>query len=249
VSIWEECNGQGSIQRISGVLSRLVESQEQVATTTFVDTLEEQAILEELLDSSKPPQPSHTVGLHYLLATPFRYPPLKWGSRFGQKHEPSLFYGGTDIATTMAESAFYRFVYLDSMASDSMPSKPLSGQHTLFEVGYKSDLGVKLQYAPFEKQQDALRNPTEYQHAQTLGADMRNDGVVCFEYSSARHANGINVALFNGRCFTESNPKNLQQFISAVTIDQVEFKNIDSGHIYKYDSSQFRVNGVLPYPA
>lgn len=57
----------------------MVESQEQVATLQLVDTLEEQALLEELLESSKPPVPADAEPLHYLLKTPFRYPPLRWG--------------------------------------------------------------------------------------------------------------------------------------------------------------------------
>jgi hypothetical protein len=39
------------------LLYRLVENQEQVATLGYVDTLEEQAVLEELLETSKPDYP------------------------------------------------------------------------------------------------------------------------------------------------------------------------------------------------
>src|SRR5690606_6678737 len=43
------CTGAKHIRPIKGTLRRLVESQEEVATLEYVDTLEEQAVLEEML--------------------------------------------------------------------------------------------------------------------------------------------------------------------------------------------------------
>lgn len=43
-----ECDGNHHIKRLTGTLYRLVECQEQVATLGYVDTLEEQAMLEEV---------------------------------------------------------------------------------------------------------------------------------------------------------------------------------------------------------
>ncbi|MCF6299044.1 MAG: hypothetical protein L3J01_04110 [Thiomicrorhabdus sp.] len=59
---------------VQGKLTRVVESQEQIATNQLVDNLEEQKQLEELLEKSKPKLPSKPNDLHYLLSTPFRYP-------------------------------------------------------------------------------------------------------------------------------------------------------------------------------
>jgi hypothetical protein len=106
VTIWEACHGAGQIRRVGGTLYRLVESQEQVATLGYVDTLEEQALLEAMLDEVKPPYRAGTEGLHYLLRTPFRYPPLPWGSRFGRVHEPGIFYGARNTDATLAEAAY-----------------------------------------------------------------------------------------------------------------------------------------------
>ena len=80
--IWTTCQGQNHIGQLSGSLYRLVESQEQVATMGYVDTLYEQVLLEELLESVKPPYPDGLQGYHYLLTTPFRYPPLLMGVAF-----------------------------------------------------------------------------------------------------------------------------------------------------------------------
>ncbi len=87
--IWQACRGAEHIGPLAGELFRLVESQAQVATLDYVDTLAEQALLEDLLETVKPPWPADSARLHYLLRTPFRYPPLPWGSRFGQRHEPA----------------------------------------------------------------------------------------------------------------------------------------------------------------
>jgi hypothetical protein len=71
---------------------RMVETQETTATLGIVDSMEEQALLEQLLDQVKPPYREGTQGMHYLLKTAFRYPPLKYGSRFGTRLMPSFFY-------------------------------------------------------------------------------------------------------------------------------------------------------------
>ena len=45
MSLWQQCQGELQIKPIKGELLRLVESQEQIATLGYVDTLEEQALL------------------------------------------------------------------------------------------------------------------------------------------------------------------------------------------------------------
>ena len=95
----------------------MVESQEMVASSEIVSSLEKQAILEEMLEmESKPDYPAGTEHLHYLLASPFRYPPLNHGSRFGGRFEPSLFYGGRSKYAALCESAFYRFFFYYDMS-------------------------------------------------------------------------------------------------------------------------------------
>lgn len=72
---WDACLAQATAGLISGRLLRLVESQEEVATTRLVSSLERQAVLEYLLEATKPPRRPGTERLHYLLATPFRSHP------------------------------------------------------------------------------------------------------------------------------------------------------------------------------
>ena len=73
---------------------RLVEAQHAVATLALVDSLEEQAKLEAILERTKPNVPQKCAYLHYLLAAPFRYGCYPVESRFHRKGcPPGAFYG------------------------------------------------------------------------------------------------------------------------------------------------------------
>ena len=91
-SIWTRCAGDSEIRALRLSPWRVVEAQHQVSTRKLVDSADEQILLEELIERVKPAD--RTGGRwHYLLATPFRYPPLRHGSRFGGRHEPGIWYG------------------------------------------------------------------------------------------------------------------------------------------------------------
>lgn len=116
MDLWAACGLKDAIHPIRGEFWRIVESQEQVATARLVDNLAEQGLLEELLEGAKPAPRPGSERLDYLLMTPFRYPPLRHGSRFGRAYEPSLLYGALAPATALAECAYYRFVFRAGMA-------------------------------------------------------------------------------------------------------------------------------------
>ncbi|SNR85625.1 RES family NAD+ phosphorylase [Pseudomonas segetis] len=250
MSIWQACHGPEQIAPLRGRLVRLVESQEQVATLQLVDTLAEQALLEELLETSKPVLPDATRGLHYLLITPFRYPPLRWGSRFGSRFEPSLFYAAQRIETAMAEAAYYRFVLWDGM-DVAPPSGRILSEHCSFEAGYKVERGIALQKAPFDEYRTQLMHPSQYSQTQALGAAMRGAQVEAFEYRSARCTQGgVNVALFTPRALAEKRPRNLMPWFCETTEQYVAFKkphSIDGPKVFKL--TDFQHEGRLPLPA
>ncbi len=77
---------------LAGTVLRLVQQQGINSLGPLVDDLDQLARLESLVDSSKPPMPSLPVS-HPLLTTPFRYPPLRHGSRFGGREHRGMFYG------------------------------------------------------------------------------------------------------------------------------------------------------------
>src|SRR5688500_5396846 len=82
-NIWTPAALSSEARRLSGTCWRMVEAQHRVSTLKLVDTVEEQAILEEQIQGTKPPLPPGGESLHYLLSTPFRYgAPYPTGSRF-----------------------------------------------------------------------------------------------------------------------------------------------------------------------
>lgn len=249
MDIWNTCNGPQHIGPVSGTLYRLVESQEQIATLNYVDTLEEQAVLEDLLEQSKPPYPESAKGRHYLLLTPFRYPPLRWGSRFGRVHEPSIFYGGLGIDATLAESAYYRLVFWHSMpARAGKPS--IDSAHTLVVVRYRSERGVQLHQPPFSAYEAALTHPSDYAPTQELGSAMRMAGIDAFEYVSARDAQkGRCVGLFTPQALAQKKPASLHPWLCETRADQVIFKPLSQNTVYRFPGDQFMIDGQLPMPA
>ena len=249
MTLWHDCQGAGHIGPLQGLLYRLVESQEHIATLGYVDTLEEQAVLESLLDSAKPPWPADSGHLHYLLRTPFRYPPLPWGSRFGQAHEPGLFYGGRDLGATLADSAYYRFLFWHAMDAPP-PGDAIQSQHTLFAVGYHTAHGLRLQDAPFDGHRAALTDPADYRITQALGSDMRAAGVEAFEYRSARDpAQGLCVGLFTPRALAQDAPHDMRPWLCQLSANEVTFKPVGERAVHTYRLDAFLKENRLPLPA
>ena len=233
---------------LDGPVLRLVESQEQVATNSLVRTLAEQALLEDLIEASKPKLQGPAIGLHYLLATPFRYPPLPWGSRFGKRFEPSLFYAARTIATVLAECAYYRFVFWSGMAAP--PPAPLDTRHTLFSVSIATSHGLKLQHAPFDEFAAELGDRRFYGATQALGSAMRDAGIEAFEYRSARDPQqGLNVALFTPAALGSPKPDILDEWLCQTRADRVSYYSRPGGGVLEFPLETFQVDGKLPLPA
>ena len=251
--IWQKCNGQAHIKPLYGTLYRLVESQSQIATMDYVDNIEEQAVLESLLEDNKPALLDETDRLHYLLKTPFRYPPLEWGSRFSDRDLPSLFYGAAVNKTCLAEAAFYRFVFLDSMQGDEQGAAPtavLRSGHTMFSIGYHAKKGISLDASPFNQFSELITHKQDYMHAQRLGRDMRDAGVTAFCYPSARDTeNQLCIGLFTPNDFTSNQPDISGDWICQTEFDKVVFKQHAHSEVAVFTRQQFLYEGCLPHPA
>jgi hypothetical protein len=246
--IWAACRDGAAPMALQGDVFRLVESQEQVATNALVRTLAEQALLEDLIETSKPQLPGPAIRLHYLLATPFRYPPLPWGSRFGRCFEPSLFYAARTRDTVLAESAYYRFVFWSGMATP--PPAPLDTRHTLFSVAIGTRRGLQLQDPPFEAYAAALLDRRHYGATQALGSAMRDAGIEAFEYRSARDPRqGLNVALFKPDALAAAKPDILDEWLCQTTAERVSYYSRPGGGICEFPLDTFLVDGELPLPA
>jgi len=247
MDIWTACKERIAPESLRGELIRVVESQEQVATNSLVDNLQEQELLENLLESTKPA--SSSKNLHYLLHTPFRYPPLKHGSRFGLRTEPSLFYGSLTISTALAETAYYRLLFWQGM-SIAPASGKFTTQHTAFTARYQTESGLKLHQPPFDTYLDLLRHPASYQATQAMGSTMRKNGIIAFEYISARdEEKGVNIALFNNKALSGQKPLSQQAWLCETNSEQVSFFSTLSKQTYHYPKTTFLINDHLPDPA
>lgn len=243
--LWTACEGSAQLTRRHLEAWRIVEGQHKVSTRKLVDTLDEQQLLEEILDRSKapPPRPELTR-LHYLLYTPFRYPPLRHGSRFGTRAERSLWYGSLDVDTALAERAYYALLFLEGTTADLAP---LVRDETAFAASIDTARFLDLSAPPFAAHEARISAPHTYEHSQPLGAAMRAAGVRAFVFVSARaHPRGLNIALFEPD-FEAVAPIRYQGWKCIATRVAAEFRDL-SGRVRSFERAQFERDGKLPSP-
>jgi hypothetical protein len=225
-----------------------VESQHLFATRKLVDSDEEQALLEELIEEVKPPAGA-PAGLHYLLFTPFRYPPLRHGSRFGTRAERGIWYGSRTRATALAEKAYYLLLFLEGTAAELTP---FEADVSIFQAAYETRRGVDLTRGPFEPYGALISSPSDYTASQTLGREMRADGVEAFLYASARDPeHGTNVGLFVRAAIASRRPSVPESWRCLVTRKGVEVTKEDvfRSASFAFPRRGFEVDGRLPAPA
>ena len=249
-SIWTRCAGPSEVRRLSGRFRRVVEAQFRNSTRKLVDSDEEQRVLEELLDErAKLPVPEGFVGVHYLLFTPFRHPPLRNGSRFGTRAERGILYAARELPTALAEVAYYRLVFLEGTAASLAP---LTVELTAFSFRILAARGVDLTLPPFREFQARISSPTSYAESQRLGRQMRADAVQACTYVSARaQGRGVNLAVFEN-VFRPPRPLDEQRWSCVATTERVEFdaqRLVGREERYSYGREQFLVAGKLPAPA
>jgi hypothetical protein len=230
---------------------RIVEGQDFIVTRKLVDNDHEHDILEQVIEDSKPtaPENNRQGKLHYLLFTPFRYPPLKEGGRFHTRIEQSIFYGAETLHTAMAEIAYGRFVFMQhseaKLATMEVP-------HTHFVVEVASKKSVLLHRPPFDAQRQQISDPASYRYSQQLGAALRGAGVELFTYESARtfHKNRINVGLFSPEAFASNRPIAGEHWGVVVTQEKIEFSRRhwadNDTERYVFVREDFCVDGVFP---
>ena len=111
---------------LAGTCWRLVEAQHHVSTLKLVDSVDEQELLEDLIEATKPPVPPECRDLHYLLSTPFRYGTVyPTGSRFRRAGlTEGVFYASEKPETAVAEMAFYRLLFFAEIAQYTLAGKP-----------------------------------------------------------------------------------------------------------------------------
>ena len=186
---------------------RVVEDQYAASTRKLVDTKDEQALLEDILEESKPPVPEEAKSLHYLLQTPFRYDsPYPVGSRFRRAGSTEgVFYASVAIRTALAELCYYRYQFFADSPDTALPRH--QQRLTVFSVPYASDHVIDLSKPPFIEQRDTWMHPSDYQATQALSDTARQAEVEVVRYEAVRDVEpGINVALLSPKVFRAKQP-------------------------------------------
>lgn len=181
---------------------RMVEAQHKVSTLKLTDTLEEQALLEEIIEESKPLVPPECRHLDYLLATPFRYGAIyPHGSRFRRAGlTPGVFYAAEQAETAAAETDFYRLLFFAESPTTPWPSNP--GEYTAFAVEVATDTALDLTIPPLNRDADQWCHLTDYEACQALAEQAREAGTDLIRYHSVRDpAARANVAILSCTVF------------------------------------------------
>jgi hypothetical protein len=204
----------------------------------LVDTLDEQTLLEQLLETSKPPLPRGVKEMHWLLFTPFRYPPPPKGSRFRGPLDSGVFYGTDEIRTACAELGFWRWRFL-------MESPVLSvldpRQQTVFRVAVAT-LVIDLRTAPFNREMEEWTDPVRYEATQAFAKVSREAGVGAIRYQSVRDPEqGGCGAVLKPDAFAENKPLETQTWWLSVTRARVIWKrdNVLEDMSWEFDTSNW----------
>lgn len=204
-------------------LWRMVEAQHVASTMKIVDSRDEQDILEALVEGSKPAAAAHTEALHYLLASPFRYPPRQpGGSRFRSPADPGVFYGAGAVRTAAAELGYWRWRFLRD-AADLTKLDPVA--HTAFKVKARCQV-VDLRQTPFDQDALSWRHPSSYQATQAFSGTAREAGIGAILYQSVRDPEpGWCAALLTPAAFVRPRPEpGRQTWWLAVYPEQVVWR-------------------------
>src|SRR5262245_12941212 len=146
---------------LSGSFWRVVEAQHHVSTMKLTDSLEDQAILESLIEETKPPIPPDCDRLDFLLMTPFRYSKQNpWGSRFRRPNaDAGVFYAAEHSETAIAETVFHRLRFFADSPETPWPQN--AAEYTAFSVEVRSERAIDLTAFSPDELKDVL-HPLDY---------------------------------------------------------------------------------------
>lgn len=233
---------------IVGSCWRVVETQETAATMAITQSAAQQSRLEELLDSSKPKIPADCIGLSYLLMTPFRYPPLRHGSRFGSTWERGIFYGSCELKTAFAETAVYFWLFQQG-PKELGPLAQIRDQRTAFSVKLISKKALDLHSEEFLSARENIHRPDSWDYTQQLGKQLRELGTEFIVYPSARVAGGKNIAVFSPLAFAEKDPAQQQLWHVRFTTDTCVFVRAGVSDGFEFQRKDFSIDGKIPHPS
>jgi hypothetical protein len=192
---------------LAGTCWRLVEAQHHVSTLKLVDSLDEQALLEDLIEATKPPAPPACGNLHYLLSTPFRYGAVPTtGSRFRRAGlTDGVFYAAEEPETAVAEVAFHRLLFFAESPATPWPAN--AAAYTAFSTRYATKKAIDLTRGRYKALTALWMHTSDYSHCQAFAETARAAEIEVIRYASVRDiARRMNLALLTCRAFAKPKP-------------------------------------------
>ena len=216
---WTPLAVSSEAQNWRGSVWRIVEAQHIASTMKLVDSQDELDLLETLLESNKPARPAIAEGFDTLLATPFRYDPLRGGSRFRSVTDAGVFYGAESVRTASAELGYWRWKFLKD-AIDLEKIEPVA--HTAFRADVNT-LVADLRKPPFSTDAEAWLHPTDYSATQAFARVVRETNIGGIVYQSVRDPHPAwCIALLTAQAFSKPRPyPAMQTWWLAVHQDEV----------------------------
>jgi RES domain len=216
---WTPAGLSSDARGLAGACWRVVEAQHHVSTLKLVDSVDEQAVLEELIETTKPAIPPECRHLHYLLSTPFRYGAVyPHGSRFRRAGlTKGVFYASEKPDTAIAELAFHRLLFFAESPATPWPVN--AAEYTAFSAKYRTRRGIDLTKGKYVASRDEWIHPTNYTHCQSFAEVARSANIEIIRYASVRDpGGGINLALLTCRVFV--NPGLVEQQTWHIRLSQ-----------------------------
>lgn len=198
----------------------------------LVDTLDDQALLEQILEDSKPPLPRGALGKHFLLSTPFRYR-SPHASRFRPANAPGIWYGAASLRTACAETAWWRWRFL--MDSSGLREAELLTEHTIFAAEV-AGRGVDLMAPPWLQSRELLTQSSDYTMTHRLAAAARRHALQMLRYESARDPDGACCAVLDAAALQSLDLKSQQTWHCRTTRSAVRMIHGSSGYEWTFDS-------------
>lgn len=162
---------------------RGVETQYIAASLKLVDTLDEQELLEQMLEESKPPTPQIEESKHYLLLSPFRYFP-QHSSRFRPAQQSGLWYGSSTLEGSCSEIAYWRMKFIKESAGLAAAGE-LVTEHTFYNATVRGK-AINLMDKPWADFSHIWKHTSDYSGTHKLSEAAAKASIDWIQYESVR---------------------------------------------------------------
>lgn len=223
----------GSITNRSMAAWRGVEAQHVVSTMRLVDTVEEQDLLEQMLEGSKPDLPEVAQPKHYLLATPFRYSP-EHASRFRPPKAKGQWYGAQSVYGACAEVAYWRHRFI--LDSAGLLDQVLLTEHSIFQ-GVLDGTSIDLMEQPWAQARAEWTHGSDYSATQSVAAEAQLRCVQWLGYASVRAPGERCAVAFDVNCLYEPKPSldsTIQRWVCKATRSSVMFTRDRESYVWDF---------------